>query len=147
MGNARNFAFWIVLFLLILGLFRLFSDGQTMASSNEVAYSEFIEQVDSGNVAMADVDGETVRYRGSDGKDYFVIVPGNEEVVAAVLDRMLDKGVEVAAEPQAQSGFFSLLSLLLPVLILIGFWFFMMNRMQGGGKGGAMGFGSPRPRC
>ncbi|WP_300516198.1 ATP-dependent zinc metalloprotease FtsH [Aliiroseovarius sp.] len=146
MGNARNFAFWIVLFLLILGLFRLFSDGQTMASTNEVPYSQFIQQVDSGNVAMADVDGETVRYRGSDGRDYFTIVPGNEEVVANVLDRMLEKGVEVAAEPQAQSGFFSLLSLLLPVLILIGFWFFMMNRMQGGGKGGAMGFGKSKAK-
>ncbi|WP_421704714.1 ATP-dependent zinc metalloprotease FtsH [Aliiroseovarius sp.] len=146
MGNARNFAFWIVLFVMILALFRLFSDGQTMASTNEVPYSEFIQQVDGGNVAMADVDGETVRYRGSDGRDYFTIVPGNEEVVAEVLNRMLDKGVEVAAEPQAQSGFFSLLSLLLPVLILIGFWFFMMNRMQGGGKGGAMGFGKSKAK-
>jgi len=146
LGNARNFAFWIVLFVMILALFRLFSDGQTMASNNEVPYSEFILQVDGGNVAMADVDGETVRYRGSDGKDYFTIVPGNEEVVAGVLERMLDKGVEVKAEPQAQSGLFSLFSLLFPVLILIGFWFFMMNRMQGGGKGGAMGFGKSKAK-
>ena len=54
---------------------------------------------------------------------------------------LIAKGVEVQAEPQEQSGFMSLLSLWLPFLLLIGIWIFFMNRMQGGGRGGAMGFG------
>ncbi len=142
MGNARNFAFWIVLFLLILTLFNLFSNGQSGTASSNVSYSEFVAAVDAGQVQTVTVDGETLSYQGADGKIYQTIVPGDAEVT----DRLLDKGVEVNAEAQQQSGIMSLLTLLLPVLLLIGFWFFMMNRMQGGGKGGAMGFGKSKAK-
>ena len=70
------------------------------------------------------------------------MVPGD----ASLTDTLIAKGVTVEAERQQQSGFFSLMSLLLPVVLLIGFWFFMMNRMQGGGRGGAMGFGKSKAK-
>jgi cell division protease FtsH len=54
--------------------------------------------------------------------------------------------VGVEAKPQEQSGFLSLISLWLPFLVLIGIWIFFMNRMQGGGRGGAMGFGKSRAK-
>ncbi len=142
MGNARNFAFWIVLFLLILALFNLFSNGQSTMSTQEVSYSQFVAAVQGGDVAQAQLDGEKVTYRGSDGSDYFTIVPGDAEVS----NLLIENHVALEAEPQEQSGFLSLVSLLLPVIILIGFWFFMMNRMQGGGKGGAMGFGKSKAK-
>ncbi len=142
MGNARNFAFWIVLFLLILTLFNLFSNGQSSMASSNVSYSEFVAAVEAGQVQTVTVDGETLSYQGADGKLYQTIVPGD----AAITNRLLDKGVEVKAEPQQQSGIMSLMTLLLPVILLIGFWFFMMNRMQGGGKGGAMGFGKSKAK-
>ena len=50
------------------------------------------------------------------------------------------------AKAQEQSGFFGLISVWLPFLVLIGVWIFFMNRMQGGGKGGAMGFGKSKAK-
>ena len=61
-------------------------------------------------------------------------------------DRLLAKGVEVEAKSQQQSGILSLMSVWLPFIVLIGVWIFFMNRMQGGGKGGAMGFGKSRAK-
>ncbi|GKY88675.1 ATP-dependent zinc metalloprotease FtsH [Sinisalibacter aestuarii] len=142
MGNARNFAFWIVLFLLILALFNLFSNGQSSMASSQVNYSDFVAAVDSGEVTKATIDGENVRYVTTDGTVYSTVVPGD----ASLTDTLIAKGVSVEAERQQQSSFMGLLSLLLPVIILIGFWFFMMNRMQGGGRGGAMGFGKSRAK-
>jgi len=142
LGNARNFAFWIVLLLLILALFNLFSNGQSTMASGQVNYSDFIAAVDSGDVQKVRIDGENVQYTGSDGKTYTTVVPGD----ASLTDKLIEKGVTVQADRQEQSGFLSLLSLLLPVIILIAFWFFMMNRMQGGGRGGAMGFGKSRAK-
>jgi len=142
LGNARNFAFWIVLFLLILALFNLFSNNQGGVASQNVAYSEFIAAVDSGEVSQAIIDGEDIRYVGADGQTYSTVVPGD----AAVTDILIDRGVAVKAEKQAQSAFGAVLTMLLPVLVLVGLWFFMMNRMQGGGKGGAMGFGKSRAK-
>ncbi len=141
MGNARNFAFWIVLFLLILALFNLFMNGQSNVASKPVSYSEFIDAVDTGEVTKATIDGETVRYV-ADGTTYSTILPSD----AQVTDKLIEKGVTVDAESQQQSGFMSLLTLWLPVLVLVGFWFFMMKRMQGGGKGGAMGFGKSKAK-
>ncbi|MCK8484749.1 ATP-dependent zinc metalloprotease FtsH [Aliiroseovarius sp. S2029] len=142
MGNARNFAFWIVLFLLILALFNLFSNGQAGLAASQVSYSEFVTSVEGDEVKTATIDGEKVIYQAADGKMYQTIVPRDAEVS----NMLLNKGVELKAEPQQQSGFMSLITLLLPVILLIGFWFFMMNRMQGRGGGGAMGFGKSKAK-
>ena len=107
MGNARNIAFWVVLFLLILALFNLFSGGQTTSSSRTISYSEFIGRVDNGEVASVTLDGERVLVRGKDGTQFVAIKPQGEEVT----DRLIVQGVEVRAEAQEQSGFFSLISL------------------------------------
>ncbi len=46
MGNARNIAFWVVLFLLILFLFNMFNGTTTTQTSRNLSYSEFMQRVD-----------------------------------------------------------------------------------------------------
>ena len=142
MGNARNIAFWVVLFLLILALFNLFSGGGSTLQSREISYSEFVTAVNDGRVSQVTLDGEQVRFRGQDGKDYVVIRPDD----AKVTDLLIAKDIPVKAESQEQSGFQTFLLSLLPFLLLIGVWIYFMNRMQGGGKGGAMGFGKSKAK-
>jgi cell division protease FtsH len=145
-GNARNVAFWVVLFLLVLALFNLFNGSQGTQSSQGVSYSDFIQQVDTDKIAAVSIDGERVTVTAKDNTRYTVILPSGEDVSTVLADRLIAKGVEVEAKSQQQSGFMSLISLWLPFLVLIGIWIFFMNRMQGGGKGGAMGFGKSRAK-
>ena len=142
MGNARNIAFWVILFLLILALFNLFSGSGGTLQSREIPYSDFVTSVESGDVSQATVDGEQVRFRGADGQDYVTIKPEDAEVTRL----LTDNNVPFRAEQQQQSGFQSFIVSLLPFLLLIGVWVYFMNRMQGGGKGGAMGFGKSRAK-
>ncbi|MFO7758453.1 MAG: ATP-dependent zinc metalloprotease FtsH [Roseovarius sp.] len=142
MGNARNIAFWLVLFLLVLALFNLFSGAGDSMQSRSVPYSEFVSAVDNGSVSRVTLDGETVRYTGNDGTDYTTVKPGD----AQITERLIEQGVPVNAESQEQSGFQTFLVSLLPFLLLIGVWIYFMNRMQGGGKGGAMGFGKSKAK-
>ncbi|MFV0334511.1 MAG: ATP-dependent metallopeptidase FtsH/Yme1/Tma family protein, partial [Tropicimonas sp.] len=142
MGNARNFAFWIVLFLLILALFNLFSGGQSTMATRTLSYTDFIQKVDDGTVSAVTIDGERIRIRSTDGQAYTTILPEGADVT----DRLVDKGVEVTAEAQQQNGLLAYLGTLLPFIILIGIWIFLMNRMQGGGRGGAMGFGKSKAK-
>ncbi|MEO0989333.1 MAG: ATP-dependent zinc metalloprotease FtsH [Pseudomonadota bacterium] len=142
MGNARNIAFWVVLFLLILALFNLFSGGQTTMSSRTISYSEFVNSVEQGDVARVTLDGEKVLFRGGDGQDYVTIKPEDAEITQL----LIDNSVPVQARQQEQSGFTTLLMTFLPFLLLIGVWIYFMNRMQGGGRGGAMGFGKSRAK-
>ena len=142
MGNARNLAFWAVLFLLILALFNLFGDGQASMNSRQVAYSDFIEAVDKGSVKSAQIDGEDVRYQSTDGTTYSTVKPISDQIA----EKLISKGVTVNVVRQQQSGFMSLLGVWLPFIVMIGIWIFFMNRMQGGGKGGAMGFGKSKAK-
>ena len=142
MGNARNIAFWVVLFLLILALFNLFSGSGSTLQSREISYSDFVTAVEEGTVSNATLDGEQVRFRGTDGQDYVTIKPGDAEVT----DLLIDNEFPVKAEQQQQSGFQTFILSLLPFLLLIGVWIYFMNRMQGGGKGGAMGFGKSKAK-
>ncbi|MFV2051689.1 ATP-dependent zinc metalloprotease FtsH [Aliiroseovarius sp. YM-037] len=142
MGNARNIAFWVVLFLLILALFNLFSGGNAALQNQTMPYSDFIEQVDDGSVSKVTLDGERVLFRGADGRNYMTIKPEDPDLV----NRLIEKGIDVEAEQQEQSGFTSVLLTFLPFLLLIGVWIYFMNRMQGGGKGGAMGFGKSKAK-
>jgi cell division protease FtsH len=142
LGNARNIAFWVVLFLLVLALFNLFSGGQSTMNSRTISYSDFILRVDRGEVQSVVLDGEQVIIRGADGQQYVTVKPEGDDIT----ERLIAKNVEVKAERQEQSGLVSILITFLPFLILIGVWIFFMNRMQGGGRGGAMGFGKSRAK-
>jgi cell division protease FtsH len=146
LGNARNIAFWVVLFVLILALFQLFSGGQATMNARTMSYSDFIRKVDAGDVASVDMDGEQLIVKTTDGGQWVTIKPSGESLNNQLVERLISKNVDVRAEKQAQSGIFSVLSLWLPFLVLIGIWIFFMNRMQGGGKGGAMGFGKSRAK-
>ena len=146
MGNARNIAFWVVLLILVMALFQLFSGNQTTMSSRSLSYSDFIERVDAGQVSKVVLDGERLVVVGQDGNSYVTIKPPGDQVTENLSRELISKGVEVEAEPQAQSGFVSVLLSFLPFLLLIGVWIYFMNRMQGGGRGGAMGFGKSRAK-
>ncbi len=142
MGNLRNIAFWVVLFLLILALFNLFSGGQSGSSQQSISYSDFINRVQQGNVANVVLDGERVLIRGKDGTQYSTIRPDGVDVA----DQLLINDVPFEALAQDRNGILAYVGTLLPFLILIGIWVFFMNRMQGGGRGGAMGFGKSKAK-
>ncbi|MEO9819033.1 MAG: ATP-dependent zinc metalloprotease FtsH [Paracoccaceae bacterium] len=141
MGNARTIAFWVVLFLLILALFNLFSGSNNALQSREISYSEFVTDVENGSVSTVVLDGEHIRFRR--GTEELVTIRPED---AEVTQLLLDNDIPVRVEQQQQSGFQTFLLNLLPFLLLIGVWVYFMNRMQGGGKGGAMGFGKSKAK-
>ena len=141
MGNARNVVFWVVLFLMVLALFNLFSSQPGNANGEARSYSEFVEAVENGSVTEVIIDGEKVRYTQS-GRQFSTIKPEDAEIT----DLLIEADVPVEARSQETSVFQSFILSLLPFLLLIGVWIYFMNRMQGGGKGGAMGFGKSRAK-
>ena len=142
MSNNRNIAFWLVLFLLIVVLFNVFSSGTSSLQSREISYSDFVASVERGEVATVILDGENIRFKGGDNVEYVTVRPTDTNVT----DLLIANQVVVRAEKQEQSLFQSFIMSILPFLLLIGVWIYFMNRMQGGGRGGAMGFGKSRAK-
>ena len=146
MGNSRNLAFWVVLFLLIFALFQMFSSGSGSTNEDQITYSEFVQSVENGEVAEVQMDGELITIVNKDGSKEQTIQPVSTMTTDDLTNQLIDAGVNVDVKSQEQSGFLSAMSLWLPFLVLIGVWIFFMNRMQGGGRGGAMGFGKSKAK-
>jgi cell division protease FtsH len=140
-NNVKQVAFWVVLFLLILALFNLFSGDKVTLSSRTIPYSDFISIVEKGEVSGATLDGEQIIFQTAT-QQYMTVKPQGVDVTPILLQNK----VAIDAKPQEKNGFLSYVGTLLPFLFIIGIWLFFMNRMQGGGKGGAMGFGKSRAK-
>ena len=137
----KQVAFWVVLFLLILALFNLFSGDKVTLSSRTIPYSDFISIVEKGEVSGATLDGEQIIFQTAT-QQYMTVKPQGVDVTPILLQNK----VAIDAKPQEKNGLLSYVGTLLPFLFIIGIWLFFMNRMQGGGKGGAMGFGKSRAK-
>ncbi|RLL55011.1 ATP-dependent metallopeptidase FtsH/Yme1/Tma family protein [Mariprofundus sp. EBB-1] len=143
---GKNLLLWLVIGLTMMSLFNMFS--APMQKAEKMAYSTYIEKVDNGMVETATIKDNLVngQYRDNSGelKNYNVTVPGND---TALSQRLLDQHVVINVKAPDEVPF--LLSILIswfPMLLLIGVWVFFMRQMQGGGKGGAMGFGKSKAK-
>ena len=140
---GRNLALWVIIALLLVVLFNLFQPGATHTASTQVAYSDFISEMNAGHVRDVVIQGRTVSGQLNDGRNFQTYTPEDPTLV----QRLTDKGVRVIAKPE-ESDVNPLLHYLLswfPMLLLIGVWVFFMRQMQSGG-GRAMGFGKSRAR-
>ncbi|MEM7061055.1 MAG: ATP-dependent zinc metalloprotease FtsH [Pseudomonadota bacterium] len=141
MGNAKNLIFWGITILLLVTLFSVLQDGSGNGRSGQLSFSEFMQKVETGEVSRVDIDGETINITTKSGQRFKTTQPHD----AQIIDELRAKGVQINAEPQERSFLSALSFYLLPTLLLVGFWFYMLNRMQGGGRG-AMGFGKSKAK-
>jgi cell division protease FtsH len=140
---GRNLALWVIIALLLVVLFNLFQPGGQPRASTQVAYSDFIGEVNNGQVRDVVIQGRTVTGQLNDGRTFQTYTPEDPTLVKL----LTDKNVKVIAKPE-DSDMNPLLHYVLswfPMLLLIGVWVFFMRQMQAGG-GRAMGFGKSRAR-
>ena len=133
---------WIVIGLMLVGLFSQVQDQGGRAPDSQLAYSDFLGNVEAGQVKSVTIRGQEIVGTMQDGHSFRSYAPEGASVVAP----LVAKGVRVqAAAPQQPSFLLSLLISSFPVLLLIGVWIYFMRRMQGG-PGGVLGFGKSRAR-
>ena len=140
---GRNLALWVIIALLLVVLFNLFQPGASHTSATQVAYSDFIADVDGGRVRDVVIQGRVVTGQRIDGTAFQTYTPEDPTLVKS----LTDKHIRVIAKPE-DDGVNPLLHYILswlPMLLLIGVWVFFMRQMQSGG-GRAMGFGKSRAR-
>ena len=148
-GNpwTRSLLIWLAVLIGLVLFVRAFDSGSA-AQGDPVAYSDFVRQVDEGNVqsvtiATSSVGNVTVSGKMADGKTFRTVAPPNTNVA----DRLVSKGVGVAVKAEEQSSvWLILLYQSLPFLLILGISFFVMRQMQKNAGGGAMGFGKSRAR-
>jgi len=152
--NLRNFAIWGVILLGLVTVYAAISQngggpalpgaqGAAAARRPEpITYSQLMTAVERQEIKSIVARGETITGVFKNDSKFTAVTPvPNAELV----EQIRKSGVEVETKSTRQPWWSGLLGLLLPVALIIGFWLFIMNRMQGGAKG-AMGFGKSKAK-
>ena len=131
---------WLIVGLVLFTVFKQFDKPK---DQTQVTYSQFMDDAKAGKVKRVDVQGRTLQVTPADGTKYSIISPGDIWMVGD----LMKYGVQVTGKADDEPNMLvSALYYLGPTLLIIGFWFFMMRQMQGGGKGGAFSFGKSKAR-
>jgi cell division protease FtsH len=135
---------WIVIALLLVFLFNLFQNTSQRANAQTVSYTQFLQQVDQGEVKKVTVQGDGIKGELSSGQQFTTTVPVNDPT----LWPMLHKHNVNTTVDRMDDGMPTLMGVIVnwfPMLLLIGVWVFFLRQMQAGG-GKAMGFGKSRAK-
>ncbi len=140
----HSVAFYLVLLFLVLTVVQYLA-GQVEAPA-EYSYSQFVGLVESDRVAQVDISYQaagTGRAEGSlkDGSPFVTTVPTNDPLLLDLLRRH-EVNHEIH-EPETPAWWMALLTSFLPILLIIGAFFFIMQQGQGGGNR-VMQFGRSR---
>jgi cell division protease FtsH len=144
LNNSRNLIVWVVVGLLLVSLFNFFQESPTSTDAREINFSQFVAEVESGNVEEVVISGDSITGRLADGRQFSSYAPPNDPTL---VNRLTERGVSITAKPDTSNSptIWGILLSWFPMLLLIGVWVFFMRQMQSGG-GKAMGFGKSKAK-
>ena len=146
--DLKNLLLWGILLLAVFfGLQNMMKNGS--GGTQQIEYSQFIQQVKSGDIDNVSLEGSPAGYvikgqrKDSEKSSFVTNAPLDDKLVQTLTDNKVRFKVIHEEKP----GFLSsLLVSWLPLLLLVGVFFYFMRAQSGGGKGGAFSFGKSRAR-
>ena len=141
---GRNIAIWLVIGVALMALFNMFQGAGNTNATNQIAYSDFIAQAENGGLTEVVIEGSNLKGLTRDGRTVTSYKPDGTDVVTTLSNT--DVRIDARPDTSNMPGFLSVLLSWFPMLLFIGVWIFFMRQMQGGGRGGAMGFGKSRAK-
>ncbi|ABI66704.1 membrane protease FtsH catalytic subunit [Maricaulis maris MCS10] len=142
----RNIAIWAVVLVLVMVLVQMVGRSADPATTQRgPSYSDFLDRVERNEIESATIQGDTLFAVTASGERFEVVLPPSDTETVGIL-READVNIRVEEPSEEGNIFLSMLFNWFPLLLLIGVWIFFMRQMQGGGRGGAMGFGKSKAR-
>ncbi|GAB3337040.1 ATP-dependent zinc metalloprotease FtsH [Marilutibacter aestuarii] len=140
---AKNLLLWVIVAVVLMVVFQAF--GPRTAATENLAYDQFVHQVQNDRVAKVKIDEDRTTITGErkDGSKFTTHSPGDQYLVSDLLDH----GVAIEQAPPASGMSLGVILInVLPWLLFIGIWIYFMRQMQQGGSKGAMSFGKSRAK-
>ena len=136
----KNVLFYLLIIMVIIWMFDLY--GEKNAKPADISYTSFMQHVQQDEIKQVTIVDNVISGKLKDGKEFSTVAPNDSKLV----EKLEAKKVDIKAElPPQPPWWMSILSSILPMLIIVGLWFMLMN--QGGAGGGkVMNFGKSRAR-
>jgi cell division protease FtsH len=142
---AKNLILWVVIAVVLLTVFQSFG-GRSSTNASSLKYSDFLTQVEQGQVQEVLIEGKTITGQLKSGVSFSTYSPETDN--SALIGDMNRANVSIVGKPPEQPSLLAHIFVSwFPFIVLIGLWVFFMRQMQGGGGGrGAMSFGKSKAK-
>ena len=136
----KNVMFYLLIIIMFIWMFENYSS--TTVKPADMSYTSFMQHVQQDEIKQVTIVDNVISGKLTDGKEFSTVAPADSKLV----EKLEAKHVDIKAElPPQPPWWMSILSSILPMLIIVGLWFMLMN--QGGAGGGkVMNFGKSRAR-
>lgn len=136
----KNVLFYLLIIMVIIWMFDLY--GEKNSKPADISYTSFMQHVQQDEIKQVTIVDNVISGKLKDGKEFSTVAPNDSKLV----EKLEAKKVDIKAElPPQPPWWMSILSSILPMLIIVGLWFMLIN--QGGAGGGkVMNFGKSRAR-
>ncbi len=142
-STLKTIFFWVLIITCLVLLWQVVQKGTGMGREKEVAFSQFLNDAQQGQINDVVVNGSEVQGHYKGEKDGFhVTVPANYPDMYKTLQ---DHGVSVTVKDTQNNAWLGILLNFSPIIIVVALWFFMLRQMQSGGNK-AMSFGKSKAR-
>lgn len=139
--NYRNIGLYLLMLIITVSIISSFFEPK-LTTQQELTYSEFLKEVEMNNVSKVTIVDNTITGILMDGREFSTYSPDDPEMI----NTLRSKNIIIEAKPPVKvSWWVQLLSSLLPMLLIIGIWLFMIQQMQGGGNK-VMSFGKSKAK-
>ncbi|MDA8090579.1 MAG: ATP-dependent zinc metalloprotease FtsH [Nitrospiraceae bacterium] len=139
MNLAKGLIVWLLIGVLMILLFNLLNTPKTQSES--IVFSDFMQKVQTGDVAEVVIKENSITGKLKDGKDFKTYAPPQ---YGKLVDTLEAKNVKIEAKPPDESPWYmNVLFSFGPILLLFVIWIFFMRQMQTGGNK-ALSFGKAR---
>ena len=140
----KNILLWVVIAVVLMSVFNNF--GPRTVKQNEMDYSTFISNVNSGAISSVQIQDRTIKGKMADDSEFTTYSPSYDPGLMADL---INNGVAINVKPEEETSL--LMSIFIswfPMILLIVVWIIFMRQMQGGGGGGKnpMSFGKSKAK-
>jgi cell division protease FtsH len=126
-ANIKNVVFWLVIVVAAFLLWQAVKSGQNAPAAPEISYSEFLKQVEAGNVQKVIISKTQINGQYRDGRSFRLTAPASQD---GMLTTLHDKNVEIWFKDVPESGSTAWLLNLAPLILLAALWFFMIRQMK-----------------
>jgi cell division protease FtsH len=142
-STVKTVIFWLVIVVSAILLWQVVRSGSATQKEQPINFSEFLTNVDQGNVSEVTINAQELRGKFKDGKAFNTTAPVN---YPDMIKALRDKGVNINVRDVTNGSWpLQLLGTWAPLILLAALWFFMIRQMQTGGNK-ALSFGKSRAR-
>jgi len=140
-SNVKTAIFWVVLVCVAVLLWTVVKQNNSRAV-NDLAFTDFVKQVEAGRVKEVVIAGTEVHGQFQDRTELKTTIPAGYD---KIYDLLNEKNVATRIKEANSGTWITVIINAVPFVLLLAFWIFMMRQMQSGGNK-ALSFGKSRAR-